>query len=557
VDQRYIQSSATTRENTRRAQETARSKSPLILGIKALLTATSGHNHGAEETSRERSTSRGRMTTRFAHADTSRSTSMVKAGGKKVSNFQESLIQFKNLQDRIAIYHEILSTRDRMNKHAVLDKLVFRTYTQKVFHYFMRWKLLTRMSAAELNMHLKKTLKVRGLMKLATEQFKRMVRSSLYVWKFQVDQGFQFPKLRKKKAELSTRIEKDIVKRVIDRVNLKILEVSKKKQSFSIHEFYVLLDKLAWMIQQKFTQQFRTVWRRFRVLTETERCVVQNNQSILIRTLSLNLVLFNKMFGKDGERVDLPPRTILSIMEGSARIREKQMKVGYLEAGNKNYYDRFLEKAAHYDFKDRDAHVLIRGIWATPDPVFRLRDFYMVKLFQRNYIKWMNIIFFKLKFHKNLTIMIEKRRNELETDNNKFRKTWSRLLLVNSINDKLEILCLKSLLAFESFRKKQAIDKLGKIGNNIAQASSTSRELFLRTSDAVDAEEVLRESFKKRHAEARKNFPKHVLLTILRPGIASKQIQSDLTKLLIDTMYFITCGAARDVNGVIAAKTGF
>ena len=525
------------------------------LGTKGLFTATSRNPNSEEGTVRERSSSRGKIPDNLV-SDTERSKSVVKFGTKKVSNFQESLIQFKNLQDRIAVYHEILSTRDRMNKHAVLDKLIFKAYTQKVFHFFMRWKLLTRISPTELKLYLNKTLKVRGLMKLATEQFKRMLRSMLYVWRFQVAQGFHFRKSKMKKSELTAETEKEIVKRVIERVNTKIELVAKKKQAFGVHEFYLLLDKLAWNIQLKFNQRYKIAWRRFRVLDETEKCVVRNNQSMLIRTLSLNLVYFNHMFGKDGAAVDLPPRNILSIMEGSARIREKQMRQTAPLVGLTTYYEKFLEKAAYDKDKDRDAHILIRGIWSTPDPVFRLRDFFMVKLFQRNYIKWMNIIFMKLKFHKNLTIMIENRKEELEKDNNKFRKTWSRLLLVNAINDKLEILSLKSLLAFECFRKKQAIDKLGRIGNNIALGSSSSRENFLRTSDAVDAEEVLRESFKKRHAEARKNFPKHVLLTILRPGVPSKEIQADLTKLLIDTIFFITCGAARDVNGVIAARTG-
>lgn len=520
-----------------------------------MFTATSrGHNHG-EATIRERSSSRGKLAENV-EPETGRSNSVIKLAGKKVSNFQESLIQFKNLQDRIAVYHEILSTRDKMNKHAVLDRLIFKAYTQKVFHFFMRWKLLTKISVPELQLNLKKTLKVRGLMKLATDQFKRMVRSTLFVWRFQVAQGFHFPKTKLKKAQLSAEAEKEIVRRVIDRVNSKIEIVAKKKQAFGIHEFYVLLDKLSWLIHIKFTQQYKQVWRRFRVLDETEKCVVRNNQSMLIRTLSLNLVYFNQMFGKDGARVDLPPRNILSIMEGSARIREKQIRQTGPLAGLTTYYEKFLEKAAHDKDKDRDAHILIRGIWATPDPVFRLRDFFMVKLLQRNYIKWTSVIFMKLKFNRNLSIMIDQRRDELEKDNNKFRKTWSRLLLVNAINDKLEILTLKSLLAFECFRKKQAIDKLGRI-TTVGLGSSSSRENYIRTSENVDAEEVLKESFKKRHAEARKNFPKHVLLTILRPGVASKEIQQDLTKLLIDTMYFITCGAARDVNGVIAARTGF
>lgn len=386
-------------------------------------------------------------------------------------------------------------------------------------------------------MYLVRTLKVRQVLKVLQDQSKGAAKRALAKWRFQVRQCFPFYNHKTQKEYIS-------IENLMNRVNYRIQGITGKRGRLYFHELFVLLDSMCWTLERLMSNSKRQAFRFMRVLYEMEQTVVNNQQALLIRTLNVNVLFFRRHFGSvdPSRNVDLGPRAIVSILENSRKIRERRDKT--VSHGDVPYSERFLDKLKVHKDKQRDADILLRGVWSGPDPFFRLRDFVMVKLLQRQYIKWMNIIILKLRFHRNLTLMTDHRRHEIESHNNSFRRTWARLFLTNMMRDKLEKICMDVMIAFEINKKMRILD-----ASKTAVIQPRAAPMQLQVMPNVpDYEESIKEAFKRKLTEVKKVFAKHFLMTILRPGVDPKSIKRDLNALIVDTVYYMTCGVIQDVN---------
>ena len=406
--------------------------------------------------------------------------------------------------------------------------MLFRIYSRKTLKYFLRWKLKSRISLELFNSHLTKFMRFRAVFRLMGHKYKLLAKNCLAKWSFQVKHGFPFYS--------NTIAESWNTHDFLKRVNKRIEKFTKRRGNFHYHQFYQLLEQLVMSIEVRLENLKRISIRKMKVLYETEQKVLDIQQPLMIRTLSINLPYFKQVFHSDLKRLEMTPGAIINVMEGSRRIRDRKRKIN-VEGTEPKYYDLFLDKMLYEKDKPRDAHYLVKGIWASQGPFFKLREYAMVKLLYRKYMKWVSICYTKLKFNRDLSNMISKRRKEMEVDNNHFRKVWARLMLVTMIISKTESICNNVMISFEANKMKKLLD------NDVVDSKPTKLNESIRELQSLpDYEDLIRDTFKQRLGEVKKSFSKSFLLTILRPGVTHKVIRKDLTNLIIDTMYFMVYG---------------
>lgn len=435
---------------------------------------------------------------------------------------------------------QIIQTRDRMMKNTALQKIIFRSYSRRTMRYFLRWKLKAKISKEAFNQHLLKYMRIRKVFKSMSERYKNHARSAVSKWAFQTKQGFPFYRLPQQNQFM--------MEKFLDRVNGRIQKFTKKRSQFHYHQLYLLLEQLCCSLQDRFYSNLRWSVRKMKVLYQAEQKVIDIQQPLLIRTLSVNLPYFKQVFNSSLKNVELTPGVIVSVMDGSRRLLDRKKKKPS-EPGEVTYYDLFLDKITQEKDRQRDAHYLVKGIWATRGPFFKLREYAMVKLLYRNYIKWVSICYTKLKFNRDLSNMVTKRRAELEVDNTNFRRIWSRLMLVTMIAIKAEVICNNVMIAFEANKMKKLLG-----ADDIKSKPSQLAENLLKLQALPDYEEVIRETFRKRLNEVKRGFAKNFLLTILRPGIKPKEIRKDLVAIIIDSMHYMVYGTIEAANSTPSSQ---
>ena len=434
----------------------------------------------------------------------------------------------------LLLIKQIIQTRDRMMKNTALQRIIFRSYLRRTMRYFLRWKLKAKISKEAFNQHLLKFMRIRKVFRSMSDRYKNHARNALSKWSFQTKQGFPFYRL----AHQSQFMMEDF----FEKVNVRIEKYTKKRSQFHYHQLFLLLEQFCCTLQNRFYSNTRWSIRKMKVLFEAEQKVIDIQQPLLIRTLSVNLPYFKQVFHSSLKNVELTPGAIVSVMDGNRKLLERKKKRPG-ESGESTYYDMFLDKITQEKDRQRDAHYLVKGIWATTGPFFKLREYAMVKLLYRNYIKWVSICYTKLKFNRDLSNMVTKRRAELEVDNTNFRRIWSRLMLVTMIAIKTEVICNNVMIAFEANKMKKLLGT-----DEVKTKPSQLAENLLKLQALPDYEEVIRETFRKRLNEVKRTFAKNFLLTILRPGIKPKEIRKDLITIIIDSMHYMVYGTIEAAN---------
>lgn len=425
---------------------------------------------------------------------------------------------------------EYTKVKKNQKKLQALYIIFFKLKAKMLLRYFFRWKLISQMDVNLHQRYLQRTVKFRYLVKLSKDRYMKMIRDTFYVWYFQCKQGFPFyNKTQKVQLQLVNTIEK---------IREKEQRRRNQRVTFHVHEIYFGLERLVMPLESKLTVLKCSVLRQFKCLYEIERIVINSQQSVMVRTLSVNMELYFHYFSKMRPgRKDLGPIELLNIMEHS------YSKKGVRVFGETDYLDKFLTRMEVSKTRIRDSDILVTGIWATPNPLFRLREYIFVKLVQRTYIKWINVTMLKLRFNKQLAELKDRERREMELKNTTFRKTWARIFLAYSIISKVELISGDVLIAYEFAKKKMEIDN-----SKLDSPSSMYQKQINQIQDIPDYEELIRESFKKRLAESKKLFAKKFLGIILNPSEKPKDVKRELTSLLIDTLYYVTCGALRSVT---------
>jgi len=405
-----------------------------------------------------------------------------------------------------------------------------------------RWVYVHRVKEKKIQSSLAKSLKCRLIIKLLQDKIRDHARRSLDLWRFQVKQNFPF--YSKDNTE-RMRMEK-----VLSRMSKLATFAMKKQTSFHYQALYLLLDRTISVQEAKLRREKMLVFRSFKILYYIERSVVEYRQPLLIRNLNMNRDRYKRAIVEEGESGDIKPREIVSIMDNNRLIRERrEMGISYRPEIDQSemwrvYYNKFLDKRQTETNRVSDAVALVSGMWALNKPFFCLRDYVMVKLMQRFYIKWSNSVYHRLKFNKDLINATMAKRRQLEQINNKFRHTWSRIMLRFMIREKIQRICETITVSFETTRKRLIIEN-----NNPEDKPSGLHNQILKVEENENFEDLIRASFRLRVLEVKKTFSKHFLLTVMRPDVDHRIIKRDLIGLLIDTMYYITCGTLQDAHG--------
>ena len=424
--------------------------------------------------------------------------------------------------------------------------MMFRLYCRKFVTYFMRWKVLTKIPVAVQMAYAQRSLKCRHILRLMQDKARHRAKRAIDIWRFQVKQGMLYNKMKRETQRSSI----EVMESFLMRVNRRIKRTTGKCSSFHYHELFLLIDRLCWMVQLKLNGNMKMVMRQFKVLFEVERLVIQSNKPLFIRTISVNAQEFRRRFPSSSSNAFLSPATLVKIFEGSRKIKERKA-INSIDAPHSrshvNYYENFLEKMRFDKSRVSDSEILTTGIWAANNPFLRLREFLMIKLFSRAYVKWMRLAFHKFRFNKYFTDLTRQRRVEIRTTNKDFQKTWSRMLIMRVITDKIEQLSLKTIIAFEAQKKKHSIDTQYFDSSLLAKSEIIADQIF-KIQQIGEFEDHLRDVFKKKLQEVKKTFAKHYLVTILRPGVNVKVVHEDVMNLIIDTIYYVTCGTINDIN---------
>ena len=442
---------------------------------------------------------------------------------------------FLMLEDRINYFYvgrhhqEYKRIKRTQIKLQALYTVFFKQTAKLSMKYFFRWKLLSQMDVKLYQRYLQRTIKIRYLIKLSNDRYFKKIKDFFFVWYFQTKQAFPFYSNKQPgRVKLMNLLEKIISKEQ---------EKTNKRKPYYIHELYLNMEKIALPLEKKFSALKIMALRQFKCLYDIEQIVIKSQQSIMVRTLSINMELYFNSFKKGSSKRDIGPRELLNIME-HAYIK-KDIRLNQ----ETDYLEKFFTKMELSKTRVRDSDILVTGIWASANPLFRLREYIFVKMIQRTYIKWTNVSLLKLRFNRQLGDLKDQQRNKLEGKNNKFRKTWARIFISYYLQSKVEKISSDVLIAYEYTKKKRDID------NTKADAlPNLYQKQLMQLQEIPDYEEVIKESFKKRLADMKKLFAKKFLSIILKPGEKSKEVKKELISLLVDTLFYVTCGTLQSVN---------
>lgn len=413
-----------------------------------------------------------------------------------------------------------------------LHRVYFRQKAKQLLKYFYRWKLQSQLNDEIYKRFVQKTIKCRYLLKLVNDRQMKKVKDAFYIWSFQTKQSFPF---FNKKSSVENVLQALIVK-IRNRQTL----TRGKRSYFNVHEICYNLDSICRPIELLFESLKNHTLRRMKCLFKIERMVMLSQQSLLIRTLSVNLDLFTQRLRrkKSTFHSEIGPKELLSMLE---HVYKKE---AFVREELPNYIDKFKNKIALVKDRPRDAQILMTGIWATVNPLFRLREYIFVKLLQRTYIKWISVAVLKLRFNKHLSELKNHQRNEMEIENNLLRKTWAGMFLAFCIKSKVEKISFDTLIAFEYAKKKTEIES-NKIESN---ECNTFNKQLVRINEIPDYEEHLKDAFRRNLAKAKKQFSKKFLYIILKPGGKPKDIKKELVNHLVDSLYNVTWGTLHSLN---------
>lgn len=414
----------------------------------------------------------------------------------------------------------------------ILHKLYFRHRAKRLLRYFYRWKLHTQLTEKIYKRYVQKTLKCRYLFKLVADRQVKRAKDAFHLWHFLTVQGLPFyhdlsPGERRLQA-------------VIHKIKAAIEANLGHRVAFGVADLYETLEVITAAPQRALDRSKNAAIRRMRCLFEVEKTVVQSQQGLLVRTISVNLELYNKILGRSSRsslNTDIGPKELLSLLEHAYQQPEFKLP----EAAT--YGERYRDRLQCMRGKPRDSELLVTGMWASGRPLFHLREYIFVKLLQRTYIKWMSVAVLKLRFNKHLGQLKDEQRAKLERRNNRLRKTWARIILAFVIQAKVQKISSDTLIAFE-FAKKAAE----------MQTKQPELELMavghkaISLADQPEYEDYLREAFRKQLQEVKRSFASKFMFIMLRPDSKAKDVRRDLANHLMDALFQTTCGALSSVN---------
>lgn len=439
-----------------------------------------------------------------------------------------------------------------LKKANSLSLIIFRMRYKKTFFYFNRWKVAAMVKPQQIKALVYRNIMMRNVLKTFQEKEKNLAKVCIDKWKFQVDYGFPFHRNRNKLY----------IERLLYKMNYKIKKIGlilenlgrREHVVFTHHHLYLAVDRICEPIETAFSNAKRKCIRKMKVLYETELCVIEQKQKLMLRTLSVNVPFFKENYGKQYQGVDalVTPMSILTIMQGSKDLkdtREYISKNGLLKPTNPNYYARYLNKSFIDSNRKTDSRVLVTGIWATRCPFFRLREFTFIKLLQRNYLKWTGAVLSKLKFHKYILDLTNLHKSQISSQNLRFRKVWSRFMLSKMLEQRVETVCSKVLFAIECKRCIASMQGMGRNGSfiegEIGGGGGQGRGMggVPMTEENIDQ---LKISLSRRLKEIKRLFPKSVLLIILDTSLTSKEIFDQINRLIIESVFYVV-----DINYIV------
>lgn len=432
------------------------------------------------------------------------------------------------------ISKDILKLRDKLKKDKTLLKVFFRLHSRKLSESFMIWKLATKVHVETYIKIAKKSIHLHKIVRFLQDRLKWRARNSIAIWRFQIDQGFPMY-IREKQP-----VEHSLCQKM-----MKMTEIRKRKYCVpfvvNYQQLTITLSNFTDMLEKKLSSSKRSSFRRFKVLMNLEKTVIDRKQPLLIRNLSVNVPFFNHFYGGAKSKMEYSPHNVVRVINGRHEVYNHQP---IRQVSADHYFYKFMDKMKLTSrTRVTDSQILMTGIWSRKDPFFRLRDLVLIKLLQRRYVKMNYVVLTKLKFHRLLSNTIVKRQTEVQEENRRFRLIWSRMLFNNLIVDKTVQISDRVMVYLEvNKRKAQLLKEKTTIRNPDLLKTK------LKAIAGHDSQDFLKDIFKKKLNEVRKTFAKNFLVIILRTNTPKQTIKKDLELLLIDTIHYLTCGTMEEAE---------
>lgn len=203
----------------------------------------------------------------------------------------------------------------------------------------------------------------------------------------------------------------NIIKAVKNENNRKVLSQRPHGTEKAATSFDVLikLDNFRAILDLKFKGMKRKFMWKLRILYQTEQNILKEKQPLMLRTLRLNeenLYKHIRFARKGGNQMN--PRKFLRMINGK-NVHEEDQYLPNMKAFFKlSYFRNFMAKLRKNRVSAKSSStLLLTGVWNNPQPYLRFREYYVCRIFQKNYIKCIWLTYLKFQQHRKISNYVD------------------------------------------------------------------------------------------------------------------------------------------------------
>jgi hypothetical protein len=129
-----------------------------------------------------------------------------------------------------------------------------------------------------------------------------------------------------------------------------------------------------------------------------EENIIKDEQPLMLRTLRLNEEnLFKHVRSGRNGQLQMNPKLFMSMINGK-NVHEQDRYLPEMKAFYKlNYFRVYMSKLRTKRVESKaSSTLLLTGVWSSPQPYLRFREYYMCRIFQKNYMKLIWLTYLRL-----------------------------------------------------------------------------------------------------------------------------------------------------------------
>lgn len=403
---------------------------------------------------------------------------------------------------------------------------------KRVPGYFFKWKMQCfGVDKQFYTTFLVKSTAIRQVLTKKLNYIKMKVVESLKFWLLQVRHKVPIYNESREKGKLKIKV-------MLERLNKKAKHSADKRarsKRFTVLEIAGKLEEcFTELLEPKFAALKRHFITRLRSLYELEAFILQSKQPLLVRTLRLNAGAYFDHF-QAVKKVDLKPTSFLKIVTDKNLHHDQKFDYSQQRLTGFSYFKRYMVGKRELTNRVTSDSLLLQGVWKSNEPYLRFREYFLMKIFQNNYINNLLSGYHLLKGFTERMRKKERLEQRIAKVNNHFKRVWGRLYIKTLMRDKITYFSTVVLFALEVNKRLQNLQAdLKKSGHNSNQPV-LSRQLRNNNATVVS----IKERFTQRYAEVKNYFPNDFLNILLDTTIPKNRLKERLSLCLFDVLYYL------------------